>query len=217
MPCNSAGHPVHYTACGHCPVNPSSQPSFCDDENCKDNFPRTCSLPEGCPKCSAESDSVLSWDPLPGLELNIAKPKRLGPDPEASSRLVTEKKADITTSVDDNQKSTSKTPSEAETKPSFPANCECSNTTIQYEGCIHTIQTTHRTEGCPKECAYEYGSKHVVPGACPDCSAHSRLKGNDKGNFILKGCMSADRLMRLETEKNHKKAEGSIIDNQLNP
>jgi len=143
------------------------------------------------------------------LDLNIAKPKRFGPDPEANQRLLTKKKADITSSSDDKQKSTSKTPSEAETKSSFPdnTNCECSNTTIKYEGCNHTVQNIHRTQGCANECADRNGNEHVIPEACPDCSAHSRLKANDNGilHDPFEGCMSADRLMRLEIEKVAKK------------
>jgi hypothetical protein len=100
-------------------------------------------------------------------------------------------------------------PSKAETESSFPGNCECSNTTIQYEGCNHTVQTINRIKGCAKECAYKFGSEHLVLGACPDCFAHSRLKGKDKETFHdpLAGFMSADSLMRFEIEKIAKKLQ----------
>jgi len=213
MPCDSAGHMVHYT-CGHFKVIPSSQPCSCGLENCKDHSSRTCSyLPESCLGCT-DWDSIVS-DCL--LDLNIAKPKRFGPDPEANQRLLTKKKADITSSSDDKQKSTSKTPSEAETKSSFPdnTNCECSNTTIKYEGCNHTVQNIHRTQGCANECADRNGNEHVIPEACPDCSAHSRLKGNDKED-LRDPRMNPDRLMRLAIEKIEKKlSDQGLLTNSI--
>jgi hypothetical protein len=109
-------------------------------------------------------------------------------------------KANILTSFDNNLKPTASTPSEAKTKSSLPDNCECNDITIQYKGCDHTVQTINPTSGCAMECAYKYSSEHAVWGACPDCSAHSRLMGNDKENQYdsLKGFMSDDSMDWVE-------------------
>jgi hypothetical protein len=71
---------VHYTTCGHFRIDSSSQPSSCDHENCEDHWPRVSYLPESCPECSTESDSLAALAAENAkMEINITKrmPERL--------------------------------------------------------------------------------------------------------------------------------------------
>ena len=80
MPCDHAGHMVHYTACGHFTVNPSSQSGPYDLENCEDHSPRMSYSLESCPECWTESDSLAAFaEKNVEIEINITKkmPERL--------------------------------------------------------------------------------------------------------------------------------------------